>query len=149
MKSLMAISLLMLMLVPGATSATTPCIPPKLEQLRGVWLGGGDLGGIARLALDKAGRGTLIIKERPEDSPVSIYRVAATKISGYELGFALEPVGWPPKTALTGEAECGRITLNRLIRGTRPRSQEFHFLPEKDFLHGVEAVQRASPGSAR
>jgi hypothetical protein len=150
MKHLIAKSLLIVLLVAaGGASATTPCVPPSLDRLSGAWLGGGESGGVARLILAKDGRGRLLVQEYAGQAPVSEYRITATRLSGNELGFALEPVGEPPATALTGESRCGRITLSRLIRSAQPWTQEFHLQPEAAFLRSIEAVRRSGRKATR
>jgi hypothetical protein len=149
MKRVTGMTLVLLLATGGAASATTPCIPPTLDRLSGTWLGGGDSGSVARLVLDKAGRGSLVIHEYSGQQTVSEYRITATRLNRNDLGFALEPVGDPPATALTGEARCGRITLSRLLRSAQPWTQEFHLQPEPAFLRSIEALQRSGRKAAR
>jgi hypothetical protein len=150
MKYLIAKGLLIVLLAAtGGAGATTPCVPPSLDRLSGAWLGGGESGGVARLVLEKDGRGRLVIQEYAGQSPVSEYRITATRLSASELGFALEPVGEAPATALTGAFRCGRITLSRLIRSAQPWAQEFHLQREAAFLRSIETVRRSGREAAR
>lgn len=138
-----AIAVLACLLGSAPAVATTPCPLPKMEGLRGAWLGEGDAGAFARLEIDKSGVGLLTVHESPIDSGVSVYRVTATKLSGYTVGFAVTPVGSAVPTALTGEAKCG-LALSRLVRSPHPWSQEFQMRREDKLQSRIRAVQRAA-----
>jgi hypothetical protein len=144
MRLLYALTALALFVSPATSQARMPCPHPTVDRLEGEWLGVGDLGGVARLELDRRGHGLLTVQESSGASPVSIYRVTSLVVDGYILNFALSPVAWPPETALTGESRCGRMTLDRLVLDNYRDVQRFNMQRTRSLLDGLESVQRDS-----
>ena len=140
-----AVAIFAYLLASTTSHASPPCINPTVQQLEGDWLGVGDAGGVAQLSISRNGQGTLTIHEGPGSSPVSIYRVISVRLDNYNVGFALDPVAWPPETSLSGTFKCGYLTFDRLVVGSTHDAQRFNLQHRDLLLDGVRSVQSDSP----
>lgn len=145
MRLLCVIGLSLLALVSTSSFASPPCIHPAVDQLEGEWLGVGDMGSTAHLALNRYGKGRLTINEEPGSSPNSIYRVTSTRLDGYSIEFSLDPISWPPQIEVSGTSRCGYLTLDRVEIGSTRGTQRFNLQRKSLLDDSLKAVQRDPP----